>query len=108
MKSRTILLGERSDASAVQAELVRLGAEPKALEDAGRVVGFTATLDDVDTARIARTVGVERVLSTKTAYPRVARRGEGTRVVELPHGVVIGGDAAVVIAGPCAVESREQ
>ena len=59
-------------------------------------------------ALTARHPGVARVLSAKTPYPRVARRGEGTRVVELPHRVVIGGDDAVVIAGPCAVESRDQ
>ncbi|HOU92263.1 MAG TPA: 3-deoxy-7-phosphoheptulonate synthase, partial [Polyangiaceae bacterium] len=43
------------------------------------------------------------------AYPKVARatRPQGTRV-PLGHGVEIGGDDFLVIAGPCSVESREQ
>ncbi len=43
------------------------------------------------------------------AYPKVARanRPRGTRV-PLGHGVEIGGEDFLVIAGPCSVESREQ
>jgi 3-deoxy-7-phosphoheptulonate synthase len=108
MKTRTILLHGTTNSSSVSAEIVRLGGEPKTLEEGSLVVGFSALLDDDSANRVARHPGVARVLSAKTPYPRVARRGEGTRVVELPHRVVIGGDDAVVIAGPCAVESRDQ
>ncbi|MBN2194399.1 MAG: 3-deoxy-7-phosphoheptulonate synthase [Polyangiaceae bacterium] len=56
--------------------------------------------------------GVEPVPPADPAaagYPKVARaaRPRGTRV-SLGHGVEIGGDEFLVIAGPCSVESREQ
>src|SRR5262245_15282905 len=52
--------------------------------------------------------GVEAVVPIAQPFKLVSRqvRGERTRVDVA--GVVIGGDEAVVIAGPCSVESREQ
>jgi 3-deoxy-7-phosphoheptulonate synthase len=42
-------------------------------------------------------------------YKQVSREWrEGDTVIELPNGVRIGGPEVVVMAGPCAVESREQ
>lgn len=57
---------------------------------------------------------VERIVSTNTPYQLVSRafQSEDSRVVagDLPGSrpVTIGGAAPVIIAGPCAVESREQ
>jgi 3-deoxy-7-phosphoheptulonate synthase len=48
------------------------------------------------------------VISAPVAYPRVARRAPGVRLVELRGRVTIGGDRAAIIAGPCAVESEVQ
>jgi 3-deoxy-7-phosphoheptulonate synthase len=52
--------------------------------------------------------GVEDVVPIAHPFKLVSRqtRSERTRVVV--GGVAIGGEAAVVIAGPCSVESREQ
>jgi 3-deoxy-7-phosphoheptulonate synthase len=52
--------------------------------------------------------GVEDVVPIAHPFKLVSRqtRSERTRVVV--GGVTIGGEAAVVIAGPCSVESREQ
>jgi 3-deoxy-7-phosphoheptulonate synthase len=52
--------------------------------------------------------GVEDVVPIAHPFKLVSRqiRGERTRVEV--GGAVIGGEAAVVIAGPCSVESREQ
>jgi 3-deoxy-7-phosphoheptulonate synthase len=53
--------------------------------------------------------GVEDVVPIAHPFKLVSRqtRGERTRV-DVGGGVVIGGEAAVVMAGPCSVESREQ
>lgn len=114
MQTCTFLFGERaSDAGMIAAEIVRAGGDPKALHEEGSVVGFAAVLDDASARDIAARHGL-RVLAGKSAYPRVARKGEGTRVVDvaLPgtrkDRIVIGGDDPVVIAGPCAVESETQ
>ncbi|MBI2389605.1 MAG: 3-deoxy-7-phosphoheptulonate synthase [Deltaproteobacteria bacterium] len=113
MRSRTFLIDGQVDARAIAAEVVRAGGDPKTLEEHGRVVAVTATLDDASTARVSRLPGVSRVLSAPVAWPKVARRGPATRLVEVgaevgAERVAIGGDRPVIIAGPCAVESAEQ
>jgi 3-deoxy-7-phosphoheptulonate synthase len=53
--------------------------------------------------------GVAEVIRISSPYKLAGRsfRPEGT-IVRFPNGVSIGGDAVVVMAGPCSVESREQ
>lgn len=75
-----------------------------------------AKLDSDAQTVLAAEIAVERVAHIKTAYQLVSRtfKGEGSRIlVGAGHDcetVVVGGENAtpVVIAGPCAVESREQ
>ena len=52
--------------------------------------------------------GVQEVYRVSAPYKLAGKsfRPEGT-IVELPHGVKIGGNEIVVMAGPCSVESRE-
>jgi len=115
MRLRTILLHDDADervARAVAADLVRLGAEAKRLDDSGRTRAFAAILDDDDASRIAKKNGVFRVLSAPQATPLAGRRSGVVRTVIVPLSgrdrLEIGGDEPVVIAGPCAIESREQ
>jgi 3-deoxy-7-phosphoheptulonate synthase len=119
MRQRTILLDEHADDATIRGlarDLVRLGAEGRPLEDAGRVVAFNAVLDDEATARLSTKRGVARVLSAPEPHPLAGHRGGRagrTRVVRVRAGsardhVDIGGDLPVVIAGPCAIESPEQ
>lgn len=114
MRTRTFLLDAGVDVRAFASEVVRAGGEPKPLEEHGRVAAMTAVLDDDSTARLSSLPGVHRVLSAPTPWPKVARRGPGTRLVEISVGgarkdrIVVGDDRPVVIAGPCAVESVEQ
>jgi 3-deoxy-7-phosphoheptulonate synthase len=63
----------------------------------------------VDGARFAALPGVEDVVQITRPYRMVARewRPEPT-VVPLPGGCSIGGEAVLVVAGPCSVESEEQ
>src|SRR6202789_4018912 len=53
--------------------------------------------------------GVQQAYRISSPYKLAGRgfRPEGTRIT-FPNGVVVGGDAVVVMAGPCSVESREQ
>jgi len=53
--------------------------------------------------------GVEHVHRISSPYKLAGRafRPEGT-VVEFPNGSTIGGNQVAIIAGPCAIESREQ
>src|SRR6266852_4668927 len=52
--------------------------------------------------------GVEDVVPIAHPFKLVSKLARGGRTQVNVGGVVIGGDGAVVIAGPCSVESREQ
>ena len=52
--------------------------------------------------------GVERVIPISTSFKLVSRRMHPEDTVVRVRDVEIGGDRIVVVAGPCAVESREQ
>src|ERR1700738_4433385 len=72
------------------------------------------TLDAQTHAALSQHRAVERIVSTNVPYQLVSRafQSEDSCVVvgDLPGSrpVSIGGSAPVIIAGPCAVESREQ
>ncbi len=63
----------------------------------------------VDSARLEGLPGVREVLKVSRPYKQVSRewREEGT-VVRLGNGAVLGGPEVVLMAGPCAVEGRDQ
>jgi len=69
-------------------------------------VGPTASLD---LAKFEMLNGVERVHRIRAPYKLAGRalRPEGT-VVEFANGAKIGGPQVAIIAGPCAIEDREQ
>ncbi len=64
---------------------------------------------DFDTRNLEVLSGVEHVHRISAPYKLAGRsfRPQGT-IIELAHGVQIGGDQVVVMAGPCSVESRAQ
>jgi 3-deoxy-7-phosphoheptulonate synthase len=101
MRARTFVLEPEVNARLFAADIVRAGGDPQPLD-----AGFAVVLDDDAVASLERP-GV-RVISAPVAYPRVARRAPGVRLVELRGRVTIGGDRAAIIAGPCAVESEVQ
>src|SRR5690349_5978963 len=73
------------------------------------VLGAVGVRPDFDTRDVEVLPGVSEVVRVTQPYKLASRafRPEGT-IVELPHGVRIGGNEVVVAAGPCAVESAEQ
>ncbi len=78
------------------------------LYDAGQhVIGTTSNAGKPESF-FASLPGVAKIVPLKTAYKLASRQmhPDGTRVNV--GDVVVGGDRLVVIAGPCAVENREQ
>jgi 3-deoxy-7-phosphoheptulonate synthase len=69
-------------------------------------VGTPAHFDVVEFKVLA---GVHDAYRISSPYKLAGRsfRPEGTRV-SFKNGVVVGGDAVIIMAGPCSVESREQ
>ena len=73
------------------------------------VLGAVGARADFDIRDIEVLPGVGEVHRISSPYKLAGRtfRPEGTRI-KFPNGLVIGGEAIVVMAGPCSVESREQ
>lgn len=73
------------------------------------VLGAVGARHEFDIRDIEVLPGVMEAHRISSPYKLVARsfRPEGT-VVKFPHGVAIGGDEVVLMAGPCSVESRDQ
>jgi 3-deoxy-7-phosphoheptulonate synthase len=69
-------------------------------------VGPTAGLDLSKFEVLPGVLNVHRISSPYKLAGR-AFRPEGT-VVEFPNGATIGGKQVAIIAGPCAIENREQ
>jgi len=74
-------------------ELGVVGAAGKAEKDAGFFEGLP---------------GVERIIPISTSFKLVGRQMHPEDTVVRVRDVEVGGDRIVVVAGPCAVESREQ
>ena len=93
-----------------------LGAMLEAGVNVHRTTGTTQTIlagvgptASIDLAKFELFAGVLYVLRITAPYKLAGRafRPEGT-VVEFPNGVKVGGEHVAVMAGPCAIESREQ
>jgi len=95
---------------AVVRRIEELGYEARPL--AGRQRTAVAVLGNdgsVDAARFSDLAGVEEIVPVTEPYRKASRewRAENT-VIRLPGGSAVGGDEAVVMAGPCSVESERQ
>jgi 3-deoxy-7-phosphoheptulonate synthase len=72
-------------------------------------VGLVGNDGRVDSARLEALEGVLEVIAVSHPYKQVSREWkEEDTVVRLPNGTEIGGNRVAIMAGPCAVESREQ
>jgi 3-deoxy-7-phosphoheptulonate synthase len=72
-------------------------------------VGLIGNDGRVDAARLEGLPGVLEVIEVSQPYKQVSRewKAEDT-VIQLANGTQIGGEEMIIMAGPCAVESREQ
>ncbi len=91
------------------------GQNFKTNEIAGEEATIIATVGKlmVDPREVAILPGVERVIPISKPYKMASREFKpANTVVEIPNGrgqiIRVGGQRVVAIAGPCAVESREQ
>jgi 3-deoxy-7-phosphoheptulonate synthase len=73
------------------------------------IVGVIGDERPVETQGFEALPGVERVVPILHPFKLASREFQPEdRVIELPAGVRLGGRDVVMMAGPCAVESREQ
>jgi len=91
-------------------QLVKLGFEVHRSSGARQtVLGAVGAGIDFDIRNLELLPGVQEVHRISSPYKLAGKsfRPEGT-IVKLANGIGIGGNEVVVMAGPCAVESREQ
>ncbi len=102
------------DLEAVEARIRELGFTPNRIPGAGRVaIGITGNQGPVDAGLFARLAGIAETVAVSRPWKLVSREVKPDDTVlriEGKQGFVgqIGGGRFGVIAGPCAVESREQ
>ena len=98
------------DVERVVAIIQEMGYEARPMPGAQRTaVGLVGNDGRVDSSRLEALPGVAQVIHVTQPYKQVSRewKNENT-IVDLGQGVVVGGDAVVVIGGPCSVETEEQ
>ncbi len=72
-------------------------------------IGLVGNDGRVESARLEGLPGVREIIRVSKPYKQVSREWkEEDTLVSLANGTVVGGSDIVVIAGPCAVEGRDQ
>ncbi|MBL3540284.1 3-deoxy-7-phosphoheptulonate synthase [Aminivibrio sp.] len=75
----------------------------------GRETSYIVASDGTDTSCISALPGVRKVNAVPCCYPLASRAVHpGSTPVKIAPGVVLGEGDPIVMAGPCAVESRDQ
>lgn len=99
---------EPEQVKAVEAQLSRMGFMPHRIEWVARtVIGAVGEPKAIFPTGLETWAGVERVVPITAPYKLVSRQFKAEDSVIRVGDVVIGGEALVVMAGPCAVESWE-
>lgn len=94
---------------AVQQRLEQYGFEIHIIRGVKRlVIGAVGDRRMINSLGLEAMPGVERIVPIMKPYKLVSRESKGKHSVVRVKNVVIGGDELTVIAGPCAVENREQ
>jgi 3-deoxy-7-phosphoheptulonate synthase len=99
-----------SDIGRVVSTIKEMGYDARPIPGRQRTaVGLIGNDGRVDSGRLEALNNVLQVIHVTQPYKQVSRewRPEAT-IIELPNGTRIGGDAVVLMAGPCSVESEEQ
>jgi len=98
------------DIRGVVAAIEEMGYQARPMPGKQRTaVGLVGNDGKVDASRLEGLPGVLEIIHVTQPYKQVSRewKSENT-LIQLPGGVTIGGDAVVVMAGPCSVESEAQ
>lgn len=100
-----------SEVRAVCEQVEQLGLDAHVVRATGRtVIAVTGTKSKLHASAIEHFVGVSKVLSISTHYQLANREANPTgTLIPIPGTkAVFGSQELVIMAGPCAVESREQ
>jgi 3-deoxy-7-phosphoheptulonate synthase len=90
-------------------QLCMLGVSPHPIPGIERTaIPVTGNTEMIDPKQIESMPGVMKVVRVGKPYKLVAREFKPEDTVIQLDGLAVGGDELVVMAGPCAVESREQ
>lgn len=104
----------RSDATTLDIERIisaveALGYNAHVMAGANRTaVGITGNEGAVDPAHFENLPGVGQAIRVTQPYKLASRAWKKERSVVLIGNAAIGGDELAIIAGPCAIETREQ
>jgi 3-deoxy-7-phosphoheptulonate synthase len=72
-------------------------------------IGITGNQGEVEAGTLDELPGVAEVIRVSKPYKLVSRDvKQDNTIVRFPNGVEVGGTELAIIAGPCAIESREQ
>ena len=95
---------------AVCRKIEELGYRAHPIPGATRTaIGITGNAGPVDSSALEALAGVAECIAVSKPYKLVGREvKEEDTAVDLGDGVCIGGVELAIIAGPCAIESREQ
>jgi 3-deoxy-7-phosphoheptulonate synthase len=98
-----------ADISGVVKALESMGCKPHPTRGADRtVIGVVDARQGADFSHLEGAPGVEQVIPITKAYKMVSREFRPQNTVVNVNGVAVGGKSFVVMAGPCAVENRDQ
>ena len=99
-----------ADVEAVCQKIEKLGLKPHPLPGAQRTaIGITGNRGEINSTPIEEMPGVAEVIRVSKPYKLVSRDTKpDDTIVRFPNGATIGGPELAIIAGPCAIESREQ
>src|SRR6202163_4803798 len=96
---------------AVCQKIEKLGYRAHAMPGAQRTaIGITGNKGEVEQGALEEMAGVQEVIKVSKPYKLVSRDlKEENTVIRFPGtAATIGGPGLAVVAGPCAIESREQ
>ncbi|MBS3977303.1 MAG: 3-deoxy-7-phosphoheptulonate synthase [Syntrophomonadaceae bacterium] len=95
---------------AVNQRLAELGFKGQLIRGVKRIVigAVGERREDEPLKSLALMPGVEKIVPIMKPYKMVSREARVTDTVVQIKGIAIGGENAVIMAGPCSVESREQ
>jgi 3-deoxy-7-phosphoheptulonate synthase len=101
---------QEEDVERVVSTIEDMGYEARPIPGAQRTaIGLIGNDGRVDSSRLEGLPNVLQVIHVTQPYKQVSREWKADdTIVELPNGVRIGGEAIVLMAGPCSVESEAQ
>src|SRR5579862_9699495 len=96
---------------AVCEKIEKLGYRPHAMPGAQRTaIGITGNKGEVEQGSLEEMPGVQEVIKVSKPYKLVSRdvKQDNTVIHFAGTDATIGGQGLAIVAGPCAIESREQ